>query len=209
VMGHSQGGLLTRFTAVETGDAMIKGVTGKTLDELDLSPKDLALVKQYAVFHPLPEVRRVIFISTPHRGSIMAGSFARRMAARFIALPREVLQTGTELLNISERFSVVGKLKSSMARTSIDSMSPDNPILLAIAELPFPPDVKAHSIIAIEGDEQPPDGDDGVVAYKSAHIDGVESELVVPYGHSCQMEPMVIEEARRILIEHLKDIDKQ
>ena len=69
----------------------------------------------------------------------------------------------------------------------------------------FPPGVKGHSIIAIKGDEKPPEGDDGVVAYKSAHIDGVESELVVPYGHSCQMEPVVIEEVRRILIEHLKD----
>lgn len=207
VMGHSQGGLLTRLTVVETGDTMIKAITGKTLNELELSPKELELVKQYAVFHPLPGVRRVIFISTPHRGSILAGSFARRMAARFIALPREVVQTGTELLNISERFSLVGKVKSNMARTSIDSMAPDNPSLLAIAELPFPLDVKAHSIIAIKGDEQPPDGDDGVVSYKSAHIDGVESELVVPYGHSCQMEPLVIEEVRRILIEHLGDME--
>ncbi len=209
VMGHSQGGLLTRFTAVETGDTIVKAVTGKTLDELDLSPKELALVKQYAIFHPLPEVGRVIFISTPHRGSIMAGSFARRMAARFIALPRDAIQTGTEILNVFERSSVMGKVKSNMPRTSIDSMSPDNPSLLAIAELPFPPDVTAHSIIAIKGEDQPPDGDDGVVAYTSAHIDGVESELVVPYAHSCQAEPLVIEEVRRILIEHIEDFDKQ
>lgn len=43
------------------------------------------------------------------------------------------------------------------------------------------------------------------MAYTSAHLDGVESELVVPYGHSCQMEPPVIEEVRRILIEHIHD----
>ena len=84
-------------------------------------------------------------------------------------------------------------------------MSPDNPVLNALAELPFPDSVKAHSIIAVKGGETPPDGDDGVVSYKSAHIEGVESELVVPYGHSCQMEPLVIEEVRRILIEHLHD----
>ncbi len=203
VAGHSQGGLLARMTAVETGETIVRAITGKTIDELDLSPKDQALVKQYSVFHPLPEVRRVIFIATPHRGSILAGSFARRMAARLVALPREVAQIGSDLFNIAERFSVLGQVKSHMPRTSIDSMAPDNPSLLAIAELPFPKDVKAHSIIAISGDEQPPDGDDGVVSYKSAHIDGVESELVVPYVHSCQMEPLVIEEVRRILIEHL------
>ncbi len=209
VMGHSQGGLLTRLTAVETGETIIKTVTGKTLKELDLKPKEQELVRQYAVIHPLPEVRRVIFIATPHRGSILAGSLARRMAARLVALPREVVQTATDLFNLSKRFSVAGQVRSSMARTSIDSMAPDNPSLLAIAELPFPENVKAHSIIAISGDEQPPDGDDGVVSYKSAHIDGVESELVVPYGHSCQTEPLVIEEVRRILIEHLDALRKK
>jgi pimeloyl-ACP methyl ester carboxylesterase len=205
VIGHSQGGLLTRYTAIETGDTIIKAVMGKPLAELDLSPKELELVSRYAVIHPLPEVRRVVFISTPHRGSILASSFVRRLAMRFINLPREFVQTGTDLLNIAERFSPAGKLKSSMARTSIDSMSPDNPALLAVAELPFPPGIKGHSIIAIDGDEQPPEGNDGVVAYTSAHIEGVESEMVVRDGHSCQGNPVVIEEVRRILIEHLHD----
>ena len=44
---------------------------------------------------------------------------------------------------------------------------------------------------------------DGVVAYKSAHIDGVESELVVRSSHSTQAVPETIEEVRRILREHL------
>jgi hypothetical protein len=38
--------------------------------------------------------------------------------------------------------------------------------------------------------------------YKSAHIDGVESELVVRSGHSTQATPQTIEEVRRILYEH-------
>jgi pimeloyl-ACP methyl ester carboxylesterase len=206
VIGHSQGGLLTRYTAIETGDTIVKAILGKSLNELDLSPEQMELVKQYAVIHPLPEVRRVVFISTPHRGSILASSFVRRMAVKLITLPKEIVQTGTELFSIFERFSPAGKLKWSMATTSIDSMSPDNPSLLAVAGLPFPPGIKGHSIIAIKGDEQPPEGDDGVVAYKSAHIEGVESELVVRDGHSCQGNPVVIEEVRRILIEHLNDL---
>jgi hypothetical protein len=47
------------------------------------------------------------------------------------------------------------------------------------------------------------DADDGVVRYASAHIEPVESELViVPYGHSVQGSPRAIEEVRRILYEH-------
>ena len=74
---------------------------------------------------------------------------------------------------------------------------------LGVAERPAARAIKAHSIIAIEDGSIPPEGDDGVVSYKSAHLTDVESELVVPYGHSCQMKPLVIEEVRRILIEHL------
>jgi hypothetical protein len=90
--------------------------------------------------------------------------------------------------------------------TSVDGMSPDNPILQTLAELPVAPGVKTHSIIAIDGDDIPPQGNDGVVEYKSAHQEGVESEYIVRSGHSCQGHPLTIEEVRRILLEHLKSV---
>ena len=40
---------------------------------------------------------------------------------------------------------------------------------------------------------------DGVVQYSSAHLDGMESEFIVHAGHSCQGNPLTIEEVRRIL----------
>jgi RNA polymerase sigma-70 factor (ECF subfamily) len=58
-------------------------------------------------------------------------------------------------------------------------MSSKNPGLLAVAEIPVAPEIKAHSIIPVMGDGDPSDGGkDGVVAYESAHVDYVESELV-------------------------------
>jgi hypothetical protein len=47
------------------------------------------------------------------------------------------------------------------------------------------------------------DKTDGVVAYRSAHLDGVESEKIVHSPHSCQAEPDTILEVRRILREHV------
>lgn len=45
-----------------------------------------------------------------------------------------------------------------------------------------------------------------MVEYKSAHIEGVESELIVLHsGHSVQDNPQAIEEIRRILIENMKE----
>jgi hypothetical protein len=62
--------------------------------------------------------------------------------------------------------------------------------------------VQVNSIIAVRGRGPIETGNDGVVEYKSAHIDGVESELVVHSGHSTQATPQTIEEIRRILYEH-------
>ena len=88
--------------------------------------------------------------------------------------------------------------------TSITNMDPENPFLRALADIPIPPEVKAHSIIAIKTSGPLTEGNDGVVEYKGAHITGVESEYVVPVGHSCQGYPLTIVEVRRILLEHLE-----
>ena len=92
---------------------------------------------------------------------------------------------------------------SSAGTTSIDGMSPDSPVLKTLAVTPLAPGVIGHSIIAVEGDGDPELGDDGVVAYTSAHLDGMESEYIIRSGHSCQGHPFTIEEVRRILLEHL------
>ena len=73
--------------------------------------------------------------------------------------------------------------------------------------MPLGNGIKGHSIIAINSNKKPPEGDDGVVEYKSAHVDYVESEFIVRSGHSSQSHPLVIVEIRRILLKHLKSIE--
>jgi hypothetical protein len=86
---------------------------------------------------------------------------------------------------------------------AVYGMTPGSPFLKALAPIPIAPGVAAHSIIPIQGDPPPQGQGDGVVMYDSAHIDGVESELVVPrWYHSVQNNPLAIEEVRRILLEH-------
>jgi tyrosine-protein phosphatase YwqE len=75
--------------------------------------------------------------------------------------------------------------------------------------MPIVEGVTAHSIIAVEGDGDPEDGADGIVMYKSAHIDGVASEKIVRSSHSTQGHPETIREIKRILFEQLGAIDEQ
>ena len=111
----------------------------------------------------LPFVRRVVFISTPHRGSYLSGGFAHGLARRFVSLPGTLMSRGKEDMLHLVQGSGVGKFSHGHLPTSQDGMSPRNPGLLAVAEIPVVPGVKAHSIVSIDGDDQPPKGGDGVV----------------------------------------------
>jgi hypothetical protein len=88
--------------------------------------------------------------------------------------------------------------------TSVDNMHPSHPFITTLASIPVAAGVAAHSIIPVLGDGPLTSGDDGIVKYESAHIEGVESELVVRFGHSVQGHPKAIEEIRRILLAHLE-----
>lgn len=89
--------------------------------------------------------------------------------------------------------------------TSINGMSEENPLLKGLLSLPVESGIAPHSIIAVKPGMDVASGNDGVVTYTSAHIDGVESELIVRTDHSCQSHPFVIEEVRRILLKHIRD----
>jgi len=121
-------------------------------------------------------------------------------------MPGDVYQKSTALLSQTETSLKLPKEWKGKLPTSLDGMSPSNPVLLALAEMPVVPGVAANSIISIKGDGDYRTGNDGVVEYASAHLDGVESEYIVRSGHSCQDNPMTIEEVRRILLEHLRAV---
>ena len=58
----------------------------------------------------------------------------------------------------------------------------------------------------MKGDGPIEGGNDGVVEYSSAHLDGVDSEYIVRSTHSTQSNPYTIEEVRRILLLHAAEV---
>lgn len=203
VIGHSQGGLLTKMTAIQPGDKLWSAISDKSVEEMKLTKDMETLVRRALFFEPLPFVKRVVFISTPHRGSFMAKNWVRYVVNRIITFPLDLTMKSTEHLR-----NLTGSLKLPTAvrgriPSSIDGMAADNPLLQALVEVPLRPGVPGHSIISVKPGMDIATGNDGVVEYASAHIDGVESEFVVRFSHSCQEHPFTIEEVRRILLKHI------
>ena len=86
---------------------------------------------------------------------------------------------------------------------SIKNLSPNDPTIKALSQLSIDAEVPFHSIIGDQGIGNGEEGTDGVVTYKSAHLEGSESELIVPTGHGAHLHPLAILELKRILKLHL------
>jgi triacylglycerol esterase/lipase EstA (alpha/beta hydrolase family) len=203
VIGHSQGGLLTKMSVVNTGDRLWKSISDLTLEELKAGPTVKEELRKYFFIERLPFVTRVVYISTPFRGSFRAKPWVRNLVRRLVTLPKDILTRDPSVyVTLFAQSKLPIELRTKFF-TSVDSMSPENPVMQTLAGMPVAPGVTAHSIISVKGDGDPVKGNDGVVEYTSAHQEGVASEFIVRSEHSCQGNPFTIEEVRRILHEHL------
>jgi pimeloyl-ACP methyl ester carboxylesterase len=199
IIGHSQGGLLAKMTAIDSGTRLWDTVSQRPLDDLILRDETREQLRRTLFLQPLPFVRRVIFIATPHRGSYEAGSWIAQQIAGFASLPKGFVDVMKDL--VTGNPSAVTLSLGGLPR-SINDMTPGKPFVQTLASIPVVPGVTTHSIIAVSGDHPLAEDDDGIVKYTSAHLDDVESELVIHSGHSVQGHPLAIAEVRRILYLH-------
>ena len=65
--------------------------------------------------------------------------------------------------------------------------------------IPITPGVPYNTIIGDRGRGDSPNSSDGVVPYWSSHMNGAESEDIVPSGHGAHQNPQAIAEVLRIL----------
>jgi len=201
LIGHSQGGLLAKLTAIDTGDRLWNAISRVPLADVPASEEFRIQLGRALFIQPLPFVRRVVFIATPHRGSFRTGAwlngfvrFLFRMPVNLVEMSRETIAAGTGVFYAART--------TARLPTAAENMTPGNPFLEGLAGIPVAAGVAYHSIIAVQGSGPADQGHDGVVAYRSAHLDGAASELVVRSSHSCQAEPATIQEVRRILHVH-------
>ncbi len=205
VIGHSQGGLLTKLTAVDSGLEFWHLVSDEAPEAVVLSPTSREILEGALLVEPVPMVERVVFIATPHGGSYLANYDVAKWASRFVRSPITVADAALDFVTNNE----ADNTRRDLARVagSLDNMSADNRFLIALRGLPVAEGITSHSIIALEGDIDDPGtldrGSDGVVKLRSAQVPGVESELIVPSSHTCLGHPWTIAELRRILLEHV------
>ena len=201
VVGHSMGGLLAKMMVQESGTRLWQLFSERPAGDLAGDPADCELFRSALIYKPRPEVRRVVFIATPHRGSRVDRGGLERLGSRLVRLPDPLRATHDRLLARNGPDFFTERFRKGLP-TSIDELEWRSPILVRLDELGLAPTIKAHSIIADRRHPPGAGGSDGLVTYESAHLQGVASESLVASGHLCQDHPAVIREVGRILAEH-------
>lgn len=201
LLGHSMGGLLSHAMAVRSEQHFWNLSSYKDFDEL-VGPSDvLERVRHYTFFEPLPFVERVVFLATPHRGSDYASGPIGRIGSSLISTPDEYSDLLSRL--VRDNPDAFNTRKVRRLPTSIETLEPDSPILLALMEMRARAGVQFHSIIGAKYPDARSKTTDGVVSYRSSHFPNVVSEKMVNCDHGVQKNPLAILEVQRILREHL------
>jgi pimeloyl-ACP methyl ester carboxylesterase len=204
IIGHSMGGLLTRSAVVDSTPLMEYFLEDpKRVSKLD---KDAAeAVRSYLDFKPKPYIDRVIFVAVPHRGSSIADNWMGSIGRWLLSLPKTIMQK-TVYVAREARNILRPDLRTAFdagQASSISGLSEKSPALQGLSRTTIAAPIPFHSIIGDRGRGDTPNSSDGVVAYHSSHVDGAQSELIVPADHTAHAHPQALLEIRRILRLHV------
>ena len=209
LVGHSMGGLLARLAVVSSKRDLWALASKIDPEKLEMEKELKLKLVSALIFEPVPTVERIIFISTPHRGSPLGYNFVGRLASSLIRLPQAASDMSKALVKAAGVQNVPAEFRNRRELTSVRQLASGNLVLEAMNRLPFDPRVKYHSIVGYNGKGNLETGGDGVVPYTSAHLDGAVSELIVRSDHSAQEKQASVDEVRRILVEHLGPVQTE
>ena len=208
LIGHSMGAVISRL--LMSNDDLRPNAL------LDIDPKDrrklmaLPIVQKRFTLEALPEVGRMVLLSAPLRGTDYVDRWFTRAIRKVIRLPKTFVQTivnGTQSAQLDQKLlETIHNISLKKIQNGPSDLGEKSDFIeltkdAKIINIPY------HSIIGNnKGDVPKSEMTDGIVPYKSAHLDGALSEKIIDGGHSIQETPEAVLELRRILRLHLEKI---
>ena len=181
LVGHSMGGLLAKLQVSYSDDKLWRAISDVPLnDAINSGPIPEETISAF-LFQPVPHVKRVVYMATPHQGSNWTQQPLGQLGRWLINIPDSTLVEYRRLIRGNP-----GLFRNPGATppTSLDHLIPGNPVIRSSNSLRYSDTVATHSIIGTG--YQSPDGllGDGVVPVISAHRPDVSTERLVKATHS-------------------------
>ena len=207
LIGHSMGGIIARLLVSDANliQPALNMLNNRKFDKF----KNDDIFKSRLTIKSVPNFDRAIFISAPHRGTEFADRWFTLAARKIIKLPGAFL--GALADSIDERdVNAKNFLKDvghGLIQNGPSDLSHNSKFTLLTKDIMPKKGMVYHSIMGNITDSNDPNiMTDGIVPYKSAHLDGAVSEKIIKGGHSIQETPEAVLELRRILRLHLSDL---
>jgi pimeloyl-ACP methyl ester carboxylesterase len=197
LIGHSMGGCISRTLITDTGNKLWMEGFGKPPEQTEMPAESKHLLEQAIILKHRPEIGRVIFMSTPHRGSDLARNWIGRIGSMLVKTPSKLVTIGQTIREAATSDPAALQLKRFP--NSIDTLAPNNRFVVAINKVPITPGIPYYTILGDRGRGDSPNSSDGVVPYWSSHLDAARSEFIAPCNHSSPLNPQAIAEVHRIL----------
>lgn len=201
MVGHSLGGLVSKLQVTNSTDALWRSAAKVPFDAIRTDGDTRMRLANSFFFTPSPDVSQVIFIATPHRGSVYARRCVGQISSALVKEPPDWKARHAQLVRDNP-----GAFDEEMSRgipNSIDLLEPSSAILQATDRLPYRQGVRLHSIIGNDRWTLGEGESDGVVAVSSARLLGVQSEIFVDASHTEILKQSATStEVQRILIAH-------
>ena len=208
LVGHSMGGLISRMQSIESGDSFWHLLSDQPIKSLDLSDELRDEMQRMFFFQPNQSIQRVITIASPHRGSNFSNGATQWLSRKVIKFPTSFDSAKKQLIRMNRDSLKLENLER--LQTSVDTLSPESPILPVIDEAVHSNSTRYHNIIGLISDHgvlsKVAGESDGVVTTESARLAIADSEILVDADHvNIHRHPRTILEVRRILLAHLRD----
>ncbi|MHB1036666.1 MAG: esterase/lipase family protein [Pirellulales bacterium] len=204
LVGHSMGGLMARLEVSHSSDVLWRHAASRPLEAVRAAPETRERLSRMFFFDPLPMVRRVVFIGTPHRGSTMSRRLIGRLASGLVRSSGSEEAQYRQLMD--DNRDIFAEYLWDAWPTSVDLLEPSSPMLQAIESLPLSRCVRTHSIVGTGGMNLGGEPGDGLVPISSARQAGAASELVVPVRHEqLHRDVASVADLGRILREHAQE----
>lgn len=204
LVGHSMGGLIAKLQVTSSGDQLWNSIANRPLDELRLPEALREGVRELFYFQPSPDITRVVFMATPHRGSSIASGPVGTCASRLVNMPEQARRDHALVVNRNP--GVFSDEFQDRVPTSIDMLNPHSRLLEAIEYLPTAEHVCLHSILGNSCYTILQGRSDGIVPVSSAREPRAVSQKTVRATHSgVKAHPEAIKEVLYILQAHLQE----